>query len=118
MSGENGEGVGAETGAQAPPNFIWPNFDRMPTELKLLKNLVLWGGVWNGSKRNKRQISDHGASQTNPRHWSSFDNVKQAYEGAVRRMSVQRWLATQENQGRSDTATAERSSARELRGAL
>jgi hypothetical protein len=35
-----------------------------------------------------------------------------------RRMSVQRWLAAQENQGRSDTAAAERSSARELRGAL
>jgi hypothetical protein len=35
-----------------------------------------------------------------------------------RRMSVQRWLAAQENQGRSDTAAAERSSAREFRGAL
>jgi hypothetical protein len=35
-----------------------------------------------------------------------------------RRTSVQRWLAAQENQGRSDTAAAERSSARELRGAL
>jgi hypothetical protein len=35
-----------------------------------------------------------------------------------RRMSVQRWLAAQENHGRSDTAAAERSSAREFRGAL
>jgi phage terminase Nu1 subunit (DNA packaging protein) len=35
-----------------------------------------------------------------------------------RRMSVQRWLAAQENQVRSDRAAAERSSARELRGSL
>lgn len=35
-----------------------------------------------------------------------------------RRMSVQRWLAAQENQGRSDTAAPERSSGREFRGAL
>jgi hypothetical protein len=34
-----------------------------------------------------------------------------------RRTSVQRWLAAQENQGHSDAA-AERSSAREFRGAL
>jgi hypothetical protein len=38
--------------------------------------------------------------------------------GAVRRMSVQRWLAAQENHGRSNTAAADRSSARKLRGAL
>jgi phage terminase Nu1 subunit (DNA packaging protein) len=35
-----------------------------------------------------------------------------------RRMSVQRWLAAQENQGRSGTAASERSRAREFRGAL
>jgi hypothetical protein len=34
-----------------------------------------------------------------------------------RRSSVQRWLAVQENHGRSNTAAAERSSGRELRGA-
>jgi helix-turn-helix protein len=34
-----------------------------------------------------------------------------------RRMSVRRWLAAQENQGRS-TAASERSSGREFRGAL
>jgi hypothetical protein len=35
-----------------------------------------------------------------------------------RRSSLLKWLAAQENQGRSDTAAAERSSAREFRGAL
>ena len=36
------------TSAQAPPKFIRPNFDRMPPELKTLKNWVLWAAVWNG----------------------------------------------------------------------
>jgi hypothetical protein len=31
-----------------PPKFIQLNFDRMPPELKLLKNWVLWAAVWNG----------------------------------------------------------------------
>lgn len=35
-----------------------------------------------------------------------------------RRMSVQRWLTAQENQGRSDKAAGEGSSNRALRGAL
>jgi Family of unknown function (DUF5906)/Primase C terminal 2 (PriCT-2) len=87
MSGEDGSGVGAETGAQAPPKFIRPNFDRMPPELKTLKNWVLWAAVWNGTKWTKRpiQISGHGASTTNPKHWSTFDDVEQAYERAVQR---------------------------------
>lgn len=59
----------------------------MPPELKTLKNWVLWGGVWNGSKWTKRpiQISGYGASTTKPKHWSSFDDAKQAYERAVAR---------------------------------
>lgn len=71
----------------APPNFIQPDFERMPPELKLLKNWVLWAAVWNGSKWTKRpvQISGYGASPTNPKHWSSFDAVKQAYGLAVAR---------------------------------
>jgi len=40
----------AKPGGQAPPKFIRPNFDRMPVELKELKNWLLWGAVWNGSK--------------------------------------------------------------------
>ena len=45
-----------------PPKYIRPNFERMPPELKLLKNWVLWGAVWNGSKWTKRpiQISGYG----------------------------------------------------------
>ena len=72
---------------QAPPKFIRPNFEQMPPELKQLKNWVPWGAVWNGSKWTKRpvQISGFGASTTNPKHWSSFDDVKQAYEWAVQR---------------------------------
>lgn len=73
------------TSDQAPPNYIRPNFDRMPPELKLLKNWVLWAAVWNGSKWTKRpiQISGYGASTTKSKHWASFDDVKQAYERAV-----------------------------------
>lgn len=75
------------TDAPAPPNFIQPNFDRMPPELKLLPNWLTWAAVWNGSKWTKRpiQISGYGASTTRPKHWSSFDDVKQAYELAFER---------------------------------
>jgi putative DNA primase/helicase len=74
-------------GVQAPPKFVRPNFERMPPELKPLKNWVLWGAVWNGSKWTKRpiQISGFGASTTNPKHWSSFDDVKREYDRAVER---------------------------------
>ena len=72
---------------QAPPAFIQPNFDRMPPELKPLKNWVLWAAVWNGSNWKKRpmQISGYWASATNAKHWSSFNDVQQAYERAVQR---------------------------------
>jgi putative DNA primase/helicase len=75
------------TDAQAPPNYIRPNFDRMPPELKSLINWVLWAAVWNGSKWTKRpiQISGYGASTTQPKHWSSFDDAKQAYQLAIQR---------------------------------
>ena len=75
------------TSGQPPPQFIRPNFDRMPSELKLLKNWVLWAAVWNGSKWTKRplQVSGYGASTTKPKHWSSFDDVEQAYELAIAR---------------------------------
>ena len=78
---------GAKTSIQAPPKFLRPNFERMPPELKLLKNWVPWGAVWTGSKWTKRpiQVSGFGASTTNPKHWSSFGDVKQAFELAVER---------------------------------
>ena len=61
--------------AQGPPPCISPNFAGMPTELKPLKNWVLWVPAWNGSKWTKRPIqpSGYGASSTNPKHWSSFE---------------------------------------------
>jgi hypothetical protein len=48
---------------------------------------LIWAAVWSGSKWNKRpiQISGYGASTTNSKHWSTFDEVKQAYEHAVQR---------------------------------
>jgi len=78
-------GVDATPGDQAPPTYIRPKFDRMPPELKSLKNWLMWGAVWNGSKWTKRPItvSGYGASSTVPKHWSTFDEVKQAYEQAA-----------------------------------
>jgi len=77
----------ATTDAPPLPQFIQPNFDRMPPELKLRKNWLLWAPVWNGSKWQKRpiQINGYGASSTNPKHWSSFDAVKEAYKIAAAR---------------------------------
>src|SRR4051812_2093890 len=79
-------GATGPAGAQAPPNFIRPNFERMPPELKHLKNWVLWAAVWNGKKWTKRpiQVSGFGAAATNPKHWSSFEDTKQAYQRAVK----------------------------------
>jgi hypothetical protein len=75
------------TDAQTPPKYMRIDFDRMPPELKSRKNWLIWAAVWNGSKWTKRpiQISGHGASTTNSKHWSTFDEVKQAYEHAVQR---------------------------------
>ncbi len=79
-------GPTGNTGSQAPPTFLRPNFERMPPELKQLPNWVLWIARWTGSKWSKRPIqpSGFGANTTNPQHWSSFDQVKQAYERAVK----------------------------------
>ena len=76
----------ATADAPEPPKFLRPNFERMPAELKQRPNWVLWVPIWNGSKWTKRpiQVSGFGASTTNPKHWSSFDDVKQAYERAGR----------------------------------
>jgi putative DNA primase/helicase len=75
------------TDTPPPPKFLPPNFDRMPPELKLRKNWVMWVPVWTGSKWSKRptQTSGYGASTTNSKHWSSFEDVKQAYERGVER---------------------------------
>ena len=77
----------AKIGPDAPPKFLRPKFERMPAELKQLKNWVLWIPIWTGSKWTKRpiQVSGFGASTKNPKHWALFDDVKQAYERAVER---------------------------------
>ena len=76
-----------EPAAQAPPKFLRPEFERMPAELKQRPNWVQWVPTWTGSKWTKRpiQISGFGASTTNPKHWSSFEDVRQAYERAIQR---------------------------------
>src|SRR5437879_8766371 len=75
------------TDATQPPKFLRPHLDRMPAELTQVPNWVLWVPIWNGSKWTKRpiQISGYGASTTNQKHWSPFEDVKQAYERAVER---------------------------------
>ncbi len=72
---------------ETAPQFLRPNFDRMPDELQRRPNWVLWVPIWNGSKWTKRPIqpSGFGASTKNPKHWSSFENVRQAYELAAER---------------------------------
>ncbi len=74
----------SKAGPQAPPKFLLPKFERMPAELKQRPNWVLWVPIWKGSKWTKRpiQVSGFGAVVTNPKHWSSFEAVKQAYKHA------------------------------------
>ena len=81
----------AKTDPHAPPKFLRPKFERMPAELKQRPNWVLWVPIWKGSKWTKRpiQISGFGASATNPKHWCSFDDVKQAYERAIQRGNIE-----------------------------
>src|SRR5262249_47274161 len=76
---------------QSLPTFLSPNFERIPTELKSLKNWVLWVPIWNGTKYTKRPIqpSGYGASTTNPKHWSSFEDVREAYEHGVERGHIE-----------------------------
>jgi len=80
-----GNVTAALTAHVTTPKFIPPNFERMPPELKQRNSWVLWAAIWNGSKWTKRPIqpSGYGASTTKPKHWSSFDAVKRAYERAV-----------------------------------
>jgi hypothetical protein len=81
----------AKAGAQSPPRFLRPNFERMPAKLKQFKNWVLWVPIWTGSKWTKRpiQLSGFGASTTNPNHWSFFEDVKRAFERANQRGYVE-----------------------------
>jgi putative DNA primase/helicase len=64
------------------PRFIPPTFENMPAELRQRANWLLWVALWVGLKWTKRpiQLSGFGASTTNPDHWSSFEDVRRAYE--------------------------------------
>jgi predicted DNA-binding transcriptional regulator AlpA len=61
IHGDIGAGfeAGAETttSAQAPPIYIQPNFDRLPPELKSLKNWLISALVQNGAKWAKRSLT-------------------------------------------------------------
>src|SRR5262245_65015960 len=69
----------------APPIFLQPDFDRLPDELKQSKTWVLWVPKLQGRKWTKQPIqpSGYGASTTKPEHWSSFEDVRRAYERAT-----------------------------------
>ena len=77
----------AKTDAETPPKYLRPKFERMPAELLQPPNWVLWVPIWSGSKWTKRpiQLSGFGASTTKPKHWSSFDDAREAYERADKR---------------------------------
>src|SRR5262249_51651434 len=81
----------ARTAPHESPRFRHPNFERMPPELKEQPNWVLWVPIWSGSKWTKRpiQISGYGASTTNQKHWSTFDQVRQAYDRAIQEGGIE-----------------------------
>jgi putative DNA primase/helicase len=76
--------------SSALPQLITPNFDNMPPELKQRPNWVLWVPISTGVKWTKRpiQTSGFGASTTNPRHWSSFEDARRHYERAVEKGGI------------------------------
>jgi len=72
------------TAVQAPPKVIRPNFERMPPELKLLKNWVLWRYLppkSNGGKWRKVPFQPNGktANTTDRSTWSRFEECCAAY---------------------------------------
>lgn len=79
-----------QTNEATPPTFLRPDFDCIPAELKLLKNWVLWVPRSTGRKWTKRPIQTSGfyASTTKPEHWSSFDDVRRAYDRAIEERGI------------------------------
>jgi hypothetical protein len=80
----------ADEAIKAPPQFLPPNFESIPTDLKQRCNWVLWFPVWTGTKWTKRPIqpSGFGASTTNSRHWSSFEDVRRVYQRAAQQSGI------------------------------
>ncbi len=68
----------------SPPPCLSPQFDRIPDELKPLKNWVVWkylppksiGGKW---RKVPFQSNGTPASTTDPATWSTFDECYEAY---------------------------------------
>ena len=85
-SSVNGAGSLPEgtTQVQGPPVILVPNFDRMPDELKGMKNWVVWKYMppkSAGSKWRKVPFQANGtpAKTTDPSTWSGFDECRTAY---------------------------------------
>jgi hypothetical protein len=73
-----------ETDAQAPPTYVRPDFERMPDELKQLKNWVVWRFLPPKSASSKWrkvpfQVNGKPASSTNRSTWGGFDECCDAY---------------------------------------
>lgn len=64
-----------------PTQFLPPDPDGIPDELKALPNWVCWTGVRRGEKWTKKPITIKGAgtSVTNPNDWATFDRAFEAY---------------------------------------
>ncbi len=78
---------------RATCDYLTPQFDDIPEELKALRRWVLWVPVPRGGNPKPSkvpiQISGWGASTTNRKHWATFDAVRQAYDAAVERGYVE-----------------------------
>jgi len=83
-AGNGHETVTPEMDAQVLPKFLRPAFNRMPEQLKQLKNWVLWrylppkseGGKW---RKVPFQPTGKPASSTDRSTWRGFDECRDAY---------------------------------------
>ena len=82
------DGATGSTGPQAPPTYLRPKFERMPAELKQRPNWVLSIPIWKGSKWTKppNSVIRVWRKHNHPKHWSSFDNIKEVYDRACTRL--------------------------------
>ena len=67
---------------KAVPQWLEPNFDNILPELKAVPNWVLAKAVVRDGKTTKPPYQPNGepASHNNPATWSTFADVKEAYE--------------------------------------
>jgi putative DNA primase/helicase len=64
------------------PEWIMPNLDGILPELRAIPNWVLTKPIWDGERWTKPPLRPSGkaASHSNPATWSSFDDVRAAFE--------------------------------------